>query len=141
MMQNDHEMIRDLYAAAEGDTLDLAKFVSFFADDGYVRDIPTDTEFRGQDIALVAGGMATAFPDIHREIFEMYAMDGVVVVELAIRGTQSGPLATPAGTLPPTGNKIDVPCSDVFRIKDGKVVSFHCYNASSIMQQQLSRSE
>lgn len=137
-MHSDHNMIRDLYAAAEGETLDLVKFVSFFADDGYVRNVPAEMEFRGQDIALVASGMAAAFPDIHREIFGIYAMGDVVVVELAIRGTHTGPLATPAGVIPPTGQVVDIPCCDVFRIEDGKVVSFHCYNAASIMQQQLS---
>lgn len=136
-MQNDHAMIRDLYAAAEGDSLDLATFASFFADNGYVRNVPAEMDFRGKDISFVASGMAAAFPDIHREIFAIYAMDDVVIVELAIRGTHTGPLVTPAGTLPPTGNPVDIPCCDVFRLKDGKVVSFHCYNAASIMQQQL----
>lgn len=138
-MQDDLQLIRDLYAAAEGETLDLSRFVSFFADYGYVRNVPAEMDFRGSEIAMVAGGMAKAFPDIHREIFSTYAMEGVVVVELAIRGTHTGDLVTPAGTLPPTGNTIDVPCCDVFQIKEGKVVSFHCYNTASIMQQQLSR--
>lgn len=138
-MQDDLHLIRELYAAAEGETLDLTRFVSFFADEGYVRNVPADMEFRGSDIALVAGGMAQAFPDIHREILSAYAMDGVVVVELAIQGTHTGDLVTPAGTLPATGNTLDVPCCDVFQIKEGKVVSFHCYNALSIMQQQLSQ--
>lgn len=138
-MQDYLQLIRDLYAAAEGETLDLSRFVSFFADDGYVRNVPAEMEFRGSDIAMVAGGMAKAFPDIHREIFSTYAMEGVVVVELAIRGTHTGDLVTPAGTLSPTGNTIDVPCCDVFQIKEGKVVSFHCYNTASIMQQQLSQ--
>lgn len=138
-MQDDLQLIRDLYAAAEGKTLNLRRFVSYFADDGYVRNVPAEMEFRGGDIAMVAGGMAQAFPDIHREIFSTYAMDGVVVVELAIQGTHTGNLVTPAGTLPATGKTIDVPCCDVFQIKEGKVVSFHCYNALSIMQQQLSQ--
>jgi ketosteroid isomerase-like protein len=137
-MQNDHQMIKDLYAAAEGQTLDLSRFVSFFSEDGYVRNVPTEMEFRGSDIAMVASGMAAAFPDVHREIFSIYSMNGVVVVELAIRGTHTGDLATPAGTLQPTGKSIDVPCCDIFHIREGKVVSFHCYNAISIMQQQLS---
>ena len=136
-MSDNIKMIKDLYAAAEGHSLDLERFLSCFSDDAYVRNIPTGTDFRGPDIALVASGMADAFPDIHRELFDMYAMDDVIVVELAIRGTHQGPLATPAGTIPATGRTIDVPCCDVFRIKDGKVVSFHCYNAASIMMQQL----
>ncbi|WP_341485878.1 hypothetical protein [Thioclava sp. GXIMD4215] len=59
------------------------------------------------------------------------------MVELAIRGTHRGALMTPTGPLAATGKVIDVPCCDVFRMKDGKVAAFHCYNAFSIMQQQL----
>ena len=136
-MREDIHTIKDLYAAAEGDGLDVGKFVSFFSEDAYVRDVPTDMEFRGKDIAMVAGGMAQAFPDIHRELFNIYAVEDVIVVELAIRGTHRGALETPAGTVPPTGRTIDVPCCDVFHLRDGKVVSFHCYNAASILQRQL----
>ncbi|RMC36046.1 ester cyclase [Paracoccus alkanivorans] len=136
-MQDDVDLIKALYAAAEGESLDLPAFVSFFSKDGYARNVPAGVDFHGDDIAMVAGGMAEAFPDVHREILGINAMDGVVVVELAIRGTHTGDFATPAGTLAPTGRTIDVPCCDVFQVKDGKVVSFHCYNAATVMQQQL----
>ncbi|MFK4871538.1 ester cyclase [Novosphingobium sp. ZW T3_23] len=137
-MTDDVQTIKDLYAAAEGDRLDLASFLRCFSGDGYVRNVPAQMDFRGQDIALVASGMADAFPDIHREIFSISAAENLIVVELAIRGTHQGTLMTPTGPVPATGKRIDVPCCDVFRMKDGKVVSFHCYNAANIMQQQLS---
>lgn len=136
-MTDDVQTIKDLYAAAEGNRLDVARFVSCFSEDAYVRDVPTETEFRGKDIAMVAAGMAQAFPDVHREIFSIYPLEDVIVVELAIRGTHGGELVTPAGTVPPTGRTVDVPCCDVFHLKEGKVVSFHCYNAASILQRQL----
>lgn len=137
-MEKDLKTIRTLYASAEGSSLDIDAFLSCFADEGYARNVPAQMDFRGPDIALVASGMAEAFPDIHREIFSIDAMDDRVVVELAIRGTHQGRLMTADGPVVATGRKIDVPCCDVFRMKDGKVVAFHCYNASSIMQQQLS---
>lgn len=136
-MSGNIQVIRELYAAAEGQTLDLAKFVSSFSQDSYVRNMPAGMEFRGENIALVASGMADAFPDIHREIFDIYAMGDVVVVELAIRGKHEGALVTPDGAIPATGKTIDVPCCDVFHMRDGKVISFHCYNAASVLMQQL----
>lgn len=138
IMSDNIQTIRDLYAAAEGHSLDLETFLSFFSADAYVRNVPAGAEFHGQDIAHVASGMADAFPDIHREIFDIYAMTDVIVVELAIRGTHKGPLVTPEGTVPATGKAIDVPCCDVFHMREGKVISFHCYNAASIMMEQLS---
>jgi hypothetical protein len=70
-------------------------------------------------------------------LFKLYVAGNVVVVELAIRGTHTGALPLPSGSLAPTGRTIDVPCCDVFHLENGKVTSFHCYNAASVMQQQL----
>lgn len=137
-MQKNIEIIRELYNAAEGKTLNLNRFISLFSDNAYVLNVPAEMEFHGKDIAMVASGMAAAFSDIHREIFSMYVMSDVVVAELAIRGTHTGELITSEGTLAPTGKIIDVPCCDIFHIENGKIVSFHCYNALSIMQRQLS---
>lgn len=117
------------------DGLSLVKDFACVA--GYVRNIPVGVEFRGENIALVARGMADSFSDIHREIFDIYSMGDTVGVELAIRGTHDGALVTPQGNIPATGKSIDVACCDVFHMKEGKVVSFHCYNAASVAMQQL----
>lgn len=136
-MTDHRQTIQKLYASAEGKSLDLAAFLSCFTQDGYVRNIPAQMDFHGSDIALVASGMAEGFPDIHREIFSIDVLGDTVVVELAIRGTHSGTLMTPVGPLAATGKVIDVPCCDIFRMRNDKVAAFHCYNASTIMMQQL----
>ena len=100
-------------------------------------DIPSGMKFRGKAIGDVINGLASAFPDIHRELFSIHVAEDVVVVELAIRGTHKGELPLASGTLAPTGKTIDVPCCDVFHLERGEVMSFHCYNAASVMQQQL----
>ncbi|MBT0671130.1 nuclear transport factor 2 family protein [Novosphingobium profundi] len=136
-MTRNIQTIEKLYAAAEGASLDLPGFLSCFAPNGYARNVPAGIDFRGEDIALVASAMAEAFPDVHREILHVEATDDLVVVELAIRGEHRGTLMTPAGAVPATGKRIDVPCCDVFHMKEGKVTAFHCYNAANILQQQL----
>ncbi|WP_260928371.1 nuclear transport factor 2 family protein [Novosphingobium sp. 9] len=136
-MTRNIQTIEKLYAAAEGNSLDIPGFLACFASDGYARNVPAGIDFHGEDIALVASGMVEAFPDVHREIFHIAATDDLVVVELAIRGEHQGTLVTPAGPMLATGKRIDVPCCDVFHMKDGKVTAFHCYNAANILQQQL----
>lgn len=136
-MRSNEEIIRELYTVAEGDGFNMERFVSAFSDDGYMTDIPAGLTLRGKAIGDYIGALANAFPDLHRELFRLYVMGDVVVVELAIRGTHEGELPTPSGTLAPTGRKIDVPCCDVFHLENGKVTSFHCYNAASVTQQQL----
>jgi len=136
-MRDNETTIRELYAVAEGDRLDMEKFVSCFSDDGYMTDIPAGVTLRGQAIGDYIGALASAFPNVHRELFRMHVAGNVIVVELAIRGTHEGELTLPSGTFAPTGRMIDVPCCDVFHLEDSKVTSFHCYNAASVMQQQL----
>jgi predicted ester cyclase len=136
-MLSNEEIIRELYAAAEGQGTDIEKFVSMFSDEGYMRDVPSGTEFRGQAIGDSIAGLVSAFPDVHRELLNIYVAKDVVVVELAIRGTHKGELALASGTLAPTGKAIDVPCCDVYHLESGKIISFHCHNQPSVMQQQL----
>ena len=134
----DHEnFIRKLYTYAEGQGLDTQKFVSMFSDEGYMLDMASGTKFRGKAIGDSIASLASAFPDVHRELLSIYVAENVVVVETAIRGTHKGELAIGSKTIPPTGMAIDVPCVDVFRLESGKVISFNCYNLPSVMQQQL----
>ena len=132
-MHNNEDIVRGLYAAAEGNSLHLDQFVAAFATDGYMLDVPTQNRLQGQAMATSLAGLTAAFPDIHRELLHVDIAGDTVIVELKIQGTHLGPL----GDLAPTGKRIDVPCCDVFRLQNGKVISFHCYNMPNIMQQQL----
>lgn len=136
-MFNNERIIRELCAAAEGQGTDIEKFVSMFSEEGYMWDMASGMKFRGKAIGESIAGLVSAFPDVHRELFNLYVAGNVVVVELAIRGTHKGDLALASGTLAPTGKAIDVPSCDVFHLENGKIISFHCYNEASVMQQQL----
>jgi ketosteroid isomerase-like protein len=136
-MLSNEEIIRELYVAGEGQGMDTKKFVSMFSKEGYMLDIPSGTKFRGQAIGDSIAALASAFPDVHRELLSFYVAENVVVVELAIRGTHKGELALASGTLAPTGKAIDAPCCDIFKLEGGKVITFHCYNYPSVMLQQL----
>ena len=136
-MLSNEEIIRELYVAGEGQGMDTKKFVSMFSDEGYMLDMASGTKFRGKAIGDSIASLASAFPDLHRELLSIYVAENVVVVETAIRGTHKGELALASGTLAPTGKTIDVPGCDVFHIESGKVTSFHCYYVPSLMQQQL----
>ena len=75
----------------------------------------------------------SAFPDMHRELYSMYFNNDVVVVELSANDIHKGDLEIPEGVISPTNKKMHAPCCDVFHLKDGKAVSFHCYVAVSIL--------
>jgi predicted ester cyclase len=135
--QRNAAVIRELYGSAEAAVKNTPKFVSLFGEGGYFYDVGAGKKYYGKDLGYVVDVYAAAFPDMHRELYNMYFNDDVVVVELSLNGTHKGDLVIPEGTIPPTDKEIHAPCCDVFHLKDGKVVSFHCYVAVPILLGQL----
>jgi predicted ester cyclase len=135
-MIDNKEIIRRLYKLAE--VKDVQGFVNAFTPDGTFTDESIEVVYRGQDIAKTVEIYAAAFPDMHRELYQMYSVgDNIVVVELALQGTHLGPLTLPLGTIPPTGKKMNAPCCDVFEISGDKVKRFDCYPSGSVVLTQL----
>jgi predicted ester cyclase len=87
--------------------------------------------------SMFAGGiegqiksMKTAFPDIHFTVDEILAEGNKVAVRVTTHGTNSGPLVgLPAfGRLetpvPPTGKSVTGSGMNIFKISEGKIVSY-----------------
>jgi ketosteroid isomerase-like protein len=131
------KVIRELYKVAE--TQDAKAFTALFTEDGYFWDVSAGVKYYAADIGKPVEIYAKAFPDMHRELYEVYvsADEDVVIVELSLNGTHDGPLQLPAGVIPPTGIKMQTPCCDVFHLENGKVKSFHCYTAATVLLGQL----
>jgi ketosteroid isomerase-like protein len=124
IVPRNEEIIRRAYALAEvKPNPDLQGWIDAFTPDGTFTDESAGITYRGKDLAAPVTYMATAFPDIHRELYRVYSVGDMVIVELSINGTNTGP----TGSNPPNGRKMRAPCCDVFNLKDGKIVSFHCY--------------
>jgi hypothetical protein len=70
-MLGNEEIIRELYSAADRRGMDTKKLVSMFSEEGYMLDVPSGTKFRGQAIGDSIAALATAFPDVHRELFSI----------------------------------------------------------------------
>jgi len=136
-MTENERVIRDLYASAEANAKDTPHFVSLFAEGGYFWDVAAGQKYYGPDIGKPVDDYAAAFPDMHRQLDAVYETGDVIVVELSLNGTHNGDLKMGGGFVPPTGKEMHTPCCDVFHLKDGKVVSFHCYVAVPVLLQQL----
>ncbi len=136
-MNSNEAVVREAYRLAEGDVLDGEGFRALFTEDGTFNDIPGGLTFRGEQMPQALAGLASAFPDIHRELLEVHVMGDVVAVELRIQGTHRGGFPTPIGEISPTGNRIDVPCADLWYLRDGKIQTFNCYNAQNVWLAQL----
>ena len=127
--------IRNAYQVAENK--DVAGWIRCFTATGTFTDESIGVTYRGEELGQTVEVYAAAFPDMHRELFRFFEAGDTVIVELALQGTHKGPLALPAGTVPPTGKRMDAPCCDVFRLVDGKIQSFNCYPSGTIILAQL----
>ena len=131
-------IVREAYRTAE--VKDLKGFISLFTDDGYFWDVSAGIKYYGNDVANPVDVYARAFPDMHRELLRLFVKDdeNVVIVELTLSGTHTGPLGVAGGGfIPPTNNKINAPCCDVWYLENGKIKKFHCYTAGTILLSQI----
>ncbi|MFD4626445.1 nuclear transport factor 2 family protein [Streptomyces sp. NPDC058475] len=120
-------VVLNAYHVAEGKNLDVPAFVNSFAKDGVFNDEVAGKTYQGKALGDVLPYMANLFPDVHRDLKRITVNGDVVSIELSIQGTFEGPLQTPAGTVEPTGAKVDVPTADFWYLHNGKVEQFNCY--------------
>ena len=136
MALDNEQIVRQAYQIAE--VKDLQGWVDAFTEDGTFTDMSIGVVFRGPDgLSEQVVNYGTAFPDMHRELYQVYVSGDIVVVQLALQGTHQGPLKLPFGTLPPSGNRMDAPCCDVFELAGGKIKRFDCYPSGSVILTQL----
>jgi predicted ester cyclase len=127
----------DLYNSHQSDPAWLDKSLDLIAEDCEVIDVPSGMTSHGLDgYKQVPLFFASAFPGGRVEITNLFATEDQAVVEFIGRGTNTGPLHLPTGELPPTGRSAELPFCEVYRIRGGKIVSYHIYyDALSFMQQ------
>jgi ketosteroid isomerase-like protein len=135
-MNNDNEaIVRNAYAVAE--RKDLEGWISLFTPDGVFTDNSVGATYHGRTLADPVRNYGAAFSNMHRELYRIYSIGDVVVVQLALQGTHDGPLRLPFGELSATGKQMDAPCCDVFELEGGKIKRFDCYPEGTVIFAQL----
>lgn len=78
----------------------------------------------------------TSFPDFTITIDEKIFTNDKIVVKGSATGTNTGPLRTPMGELPPTGKKIRFRLADIIQVVDGKITEeWIYYNQAPVLLQ------
>jgi ketosteroid isomerase-like protein len=135
-MDSNEEFVRSAYAIAEA--RDIEGWIDCFTADGVFVDNSIAVTYRGpSEVAKPVEFYGAAFSDMHRELYDIYVIGDVVVVQLALQGTHDGALHLPVGMLPPTGKRMNAPCCDVFKLANGKIHRFDCYPEGSVILEQL----
>jgi steroid delta-isomerase-like uncharacterized protein len=109
------------------------------AEDVEVTLVPFGQTFYGHEGFLAfMKSFKTAFPDITiTQVIKQIATDEAVVSEFKAQGTHTGPLMTPAGEVPPTGQEVNLTVCEVWEIRNGKLAAFRNYQDAATMMRQL----
>ena len=113
----------------------LDVLVSIFAPN-FVNHDPTG-EFVGINAQKAfISAFITAMPDVRVQINQIAAEGDDVVCDMTFTGTQTGPLVTAQGTIPPTGNRTSVDVKGRDHYQNGKVVeSWAEWDPNDLMRQ------
>ena len=99
---------------------DLKAVTALFAD-GCVTVTPAGT-FTPEEHEAFGQGFKNAFPDSRMEVVRAVESADEVYITGRFKGTHTGPLVSPQGTIPPSGQPLDLPYADYFRVAGGRIV-------------------
>lgn len=106
--------------------------------DGKITVVGSGDTFEGPEGARKYDLMwAEAFPDGSITVDNVIAADDYVVVEYTGRGTHTGTLEGPGGSIPATGRSVTLQLCDVLQFSDGKVRSQRTYFDGASLLAQL----
>ena len=69
----------------------------------------------------------TGFPDVKGTVLSAMRDGDRLAVEIQWAGTHTGPLETPSGTLPASGNPTSTRAVEIFTIRDGRIANMTHY--------------
>lgn len=134
-MADNETLARGLYDA--WNERDFDRLAEVMAPDGTVTLVGSGDVFQGPEGARQYNVMwAEAFPDGVITVDNVIAAGDHVVVEFTGRGTHTGTLQTPAGSIPATGRSVTLQLCDVLVFGDDKITAQRCYfDGGSLMAQ------
>jgi len=118
--------LRSLYNHFNVNEFDAA--IAFFADDAEIVSIANGVTLHGPEgMRQFMQLYRTAVPDGKVSLLTHLANDEGATTECVYEGKNTDPLMGPKGDIPPSGNPVSVRFSEVYRFRDGKIVSMHNY--------------
>jgi steroid delta-isomerase-like uncharacterized protein len=78
-----------------------------------------------------------ALPDAHTELVNVFVEGSRVATEHIGRGTHTGPLVTPAGTIPATGRPVELRLAELYEVQEDRITRLNAYYDSASLMRQL----
>jgi len=118
-------------------SVDAAAMANLYAEDAIL--IVPGEVLRGRDaLQKHIESMLHAFPDLKIEFLTVLPSGNHIVFEQLVSGTNTGPLSTPEGEIPPTGKKVEFKAVWIGRISpEGLIEEDRTYFDSADFMKQL----
>jgi steroid delta-isomerase-like uncharacterized protein len=125
-------LLRGMYKAF--DAKDMDRVLSYSHPDARVTNMAFGATMSIRDYET---NWANAFPDSKVEVVTLVAQGDIVIAEFVGRGTHTGALVGPAGTLPPTHRPLDMRFVEIWQFRNGKIAAGRMYFDSATFYRQL----
>lgn len=135
-MQDPVAFVRDQYDAFN--KRDWDRMLASVARDAKWTDVPLAKSYDGQDgCRRFFSGWVDAFKDAKIEVKNIVASGNTMVCEFIGRGTHTGTLNGPHGSLAPTNRRLEMPFVEIWEMRNGMVTAGRTYYDVATMLRQL----
>ena len=112
----------------------VAGMLSCFDDEMEWLDVPMEASYTGKaEISAFLDSLFDAFPDLDYQLTRMVTRGDNVVAQFQMRGTHQNTFYG----LPGTQAVIEIPCLSMITMRDGKMLSDHCYFDNAMILRQM----
>src|ERR1700704_5388027 len=112
----------------------VAGMLSCFDDQMEWLDVPMEASYRGKaKISAFLDSLFDAFPDLDYQLTRMVTRGDSVVAQFQMRGTHQNTFYG----LPGTQAVVEIPCLSMITMRDGKMLSDHCYFDNAMILRQM----
>jgi len=112
----------------------VAGMLSCFDDEMEWLDVPMEASYRGKaEIRRFLDSLFDAFPDLDYRLIHMVTRGDSVVAQFQMRGTHQNTFYG----LPGTNATVEIPCLSMIAMRDGHMLSDHCYFDNAMILRQM----
>jgi steroid delta-isomerase-like uncharacterized protein len=112
----------------------VAGMLSCFDDEMEWLDVPMEASYRGKAaISVFLDSLFDAFPDLDYQLTNLVTRGDNVVAQFRMRGTHQNTFYG----LPGTQATVEIPCLSMIAMRDGKMLSDHCYFDNAMILRQM----
>jgi len=112
----------------------VAGMLSCFDDEMEWLDVPMEASYRGKpEIRRFLDSLFDAFPDLDYKLIHLVSRGDSVVAQFQMRGTHQNTFYG----LPATNAMVEIPCLSMISMRDGLMLSDHCYFDNAMILRQM----